>query len=78
MNREFDFNQKKKIKLFHMDSQLLKILLRKYIYSLRVDEYYKMLKLFRDRKFVKIENQKEVRLYGVCYMKMLCCYTFFL
>lgn len=42
-------------------SEILNILLRKYIYHLRVDECYKMLKLFRDRKFVKIENQKEVR-----------------
>lgn len=44
---------------------LRKFLLRKYIYHLRVDECYKMLKLFRDRKFVKIEKQKEVSLHGV-------------
>lgn len=64
MNRGFSFEKLSFSIWTHQWKYREKFLLRKYIYHLRVDECYKMLKLFRDRKFVKIEKQKEVSLHG--------------
>lgn len=74
MNRGFSFT---KIKLFHMDtSEIVKILLRKCIYHLRVrvDGMLQNVQIVQGSKvWQKLKIRKEVKLHGV-YENVLCCY----